>query len=77
MAGEGGAVSGRVLGSGWVADERWRALFGVALRCSASLFLLVTLRWRRWRARCGLHGMQEVWGSNPHSSTQVTETIRI
>ena len=25
---------------------------------------------------CGIHGMQEVWGSNPHSPTQVTDLIR-
>jgi len=24
----------------------------------------------------GFHGMQEVWGSNPHSSTQVSRVIR-
>jgi hypothetical protein len=35
------------------------------------------LRW--WTSVDGLplDGMQEVWGSNPHSSTQVTVIIRI
>ena len=34
---------------------------------------------RRWTCVdvLPLYGMQEVWGSNPHSSTQFTETIRI
>ena len=42
VAGAGGAVRGVSWVAVWVADERWRALFGVARRCSASLFWLVT-----------------------------------
>jgi hypothetical protein len=60
----------------WVADERLRALFRVAPGCPASLYWLVTPGSRRSGTWRGLHGMQEVWGSNPHSSTQVTYLIR-
>jgi hypothetical protein len=53
----------------WVADRCVRALFCVVRRCSALVFSLVTPH-RCWSAEVpGLHGMQEVWGSNPHSST--------
>jgi hypothetical protein len=46
-----------------------RALFCVARRCSVLVFSLV-MPHRCWSAEVpGLHGMQEVWGSNPHSST--------
>jgi hypothetical protein len=55
--------------AGWVADRCLRALFCVARRCSVLVFSLVTPH-RCWSAEVpGLHGMQEVWGSNPHSST--------
>jgi hypothetical protein len=53
----------------WVADECPRAYFCVAPRCRPLLFSQVMARTRRSRAWPGVHGMQEVWGSNPHSST--------
>jgi hypothetical protein len=61
----------------WVADRCLRALFRVARRCSPSVFSLVTPH-SCWSAEVpGLHGMQEVSGSSPLSSTQVKHIIRI
>jgi hypothetical protein len=61
----------------WVADRCLRASFCVARRCSPSAFSLVTPH-RCWSAEVpGLHGMQEVSGSSPLSSTHVREIFRI
>jgi hypothetical protein len=60
----------------WVADGCLRALFCIARRCSASAFLLVTQH-RCWLAEVpGLHGMQEVSGSSPLSSTVFRVCVR-
>jgi hypothetical protein len=74
-SGHGGSVRGRGFDcSGlrvarWVADRCLRASFCVARRCSPSAFSLVTPH-RCWSAEVpGLHGMQEVSGSSPLSST--------
>jgi hypothetical protein len=67
-AGEGVDCSGLRVAR-WVADWRVRSLFCVARRCSVLAFPLVR-PYSRWSGNAfGLHGMQEVWGSNPHSST--------
>ena len=61
----------------WVADACLRASFCVAPRCSPSAFSLVTPH-SCWSVEVpGLHGMQEVSGSSPLSSTQVKCIIRI
>ena len=53
----------------WVANRCVRVLLCVAPRCSPSVSLLVTPH-SCWSAEVpGLHGMQEVRGSNPRSST--------
>ena len=61
----------------WVADACLRASFCVAPRWSLPVSLLVT-PYSCWSVEVpGLHGMQEVSGSSPLSSTQVRGTIRI
>ena len=53
----------------WVANRCVRVLLGVAPRCSPSVSLLVTLH-SCWSVEVpALHGMQEVSGSSPLSST--------
>jgi hypothetical protein len=53
----------------WVANRCVRGLLCVAPRCSPSVSLLVTLH-SCWSVEVpALHGMQEVRGSNPRSST--------
>ena len=82
-SGHGGSVLARGRGSiaglrvaRWVADRCLRALFRVARRCSPLAFPLVTPH-RCWSAEVpGLHGMQEVSGSSPLSSTQVRSIFR-
>src|SRR6266516_3229451 len=66
----GEALIGVALVARWVANECLGASFRVALGCSPSVFWLVTAHSCWSWAVPGLHGMQEVWGSNPHSSTQ-------
>ncbi len=48
------------------AGSRWREL----------VFSLIRLHFTWWGNRPEIHGMQEVWGSNPHSSTQFRRPIR-
>ena len=56
----------------WVANRCVRGLLCVAPRCSPSVSLLVTLH-SCWSVEVpGLHGMQEVSGSSPLSSTWST-----
>ena len=60
----------------WVANRCVRALLCVAPRCSLSVSLLVTLH-SCWSEEVpALHGMQEVSGSSPLSSTQLKSIIR-
>jgi hypothetical protein len=73
-----GSARGRGFGCSWSAVARWvtdrcvRALFCVARRCSVLVFSLVT-PYRCWSAEVpSLHGMQEVSGSSPLSSTWST-----
>ena len=61
----------------WVADGCSRAWFCVAPCRWPLLFSLVRPHSRRSADWPGVHGMQEVWGSNPHSSTQVKPEIRM
>ena len=61
----------------WVANRCVRGLLRIAPRCSVSVSLLVTLH-SCWSVEVpGFHGMQEVSGSSPLSSTQVKHIIRI
>ena len=60
----------------WVAYRCVRVLLCVVPRCSPSVSLLVTLH-SCWSVEVpGLHGMQEVSGSSPLSSTQVRDLFR-
>jgi hypothetical protein len=72
LAGSGGGrlgwLSARV--ARWVADRCRRALFCVAGRCSELAFALVRPHSRWSGSAFGLHGMQEVSGSSPLSSTR-------
>ena len=67
-AGEGAGCSGLRVAH-LVADRRRQALFCVARSCSASVFSLVRPHSCRSAGGPGVHGMQEVRGSNPRSST--------
>ena len=59
-----------------VANRCVRGLLCVAPRCSPSVSLLVTLH-SCWSVEVpALHGMQEVSGSSPLSSTQINGRIR-
>ena len=76
-----------ILGDGWASQVIMRrgSLRGrIPLGCAVSGWsLLVSASVRAVQALCGayrnlpvIHGMQEVWGSNPHSSTQVRRIFR-
>jgi hypothetical protein len=67
---------GSFLGADRGAECRWQVLAG-ASRSSRQLacgLVRVHIAWSH-DGRV-IHGMQEVWGSNPHSSTQVRRLIR-
>jgi hypothetical protein len=68
---EGGFYWASLRVARWVANRCVRGLLCVAPRCSPSVSLLVTLH--SWSVEVpALHGMQEVSGSSPLSSTRNT-----